>query len=161
MDTAGAKKKTLDMSGLLDIVHSFEDANNCKAVIVNADYVTGERHLLSAYEHALRGFGSGSNRTKDVAMETLLYVTGDRQISRALKKAGKIDGAKELAILVTDGDIDTLISALGCERDDSLLSLSIEKLDRLGITEAERATVPEDRWGDLALERVALFDVLN
>ena len=47
----------------------------------------------------------------------------------------------------------------GLARDDSVLAPKEGALRRLGVGEPELRAVPEDRWVELALERVALLDL--
>ena len=55
--------------------------------------------------------------------------------------------------------LTSLLDATGLERDDSVLECTDEALRRMGVGEAERAAVPEERWPDLVLERTALLDL--
>jgi len=84
------------------------------------------------------------------------------QISDAIRKVGVRDDTEEFALLsFSDGDPDEVLRVLDLSRDDRVLEPSRQKLQALGITEAELTSVPPDQASDLVLERVALVDLLK
>lgn len=126
---------------------------------VDADLVCGRDHLQSAAMHALRSFDRGANACSTLGMETVLYASGERQISKALVKMGLRPGAERVALALFDADADAVLQTLGLRRDDAVLEPSVEKAKRFGISEAELRAVPPDRYPDLVLERVAFVDL--
>ena len=98
--------------------------------------------------------------TRSLAMETLLYLSGHRQVSDAIAVAGIRRGTEALAIVVF-GNVRAgeAIAAMGWTPEVNVLDALPKDPSVLGLTEAERSTVPKERWPDLALERVALLDV--
>lgn len=92
--------------------------------------------------------------------ETLLYAAGGRQIAKALDFIGLREGTTGIAIVAHE-DPDAFARSEGWVRDDALLAGGPHVLDAFAVTLEERAMVPEERWGDLILERVALVDVLK
>jgi len=56
--------------------------------IVDSNSVCGALHLNQAAELSLLAHEGGYNLSKDKSTEVLLYLTGQRQISKALKLAG-------------------------------------------------------------------------
>jgi KEOPS complex subunit Cgi121 len=141
--------------------------------VVNAEVVYGEEHLLSAAEHALRSFAQGTNATNSLALEILLYAAGERQITKAIKKMGVGRGRQKLAFILLDPDnrrktrqaydhsVEKLSSMFHLKPDDGVLQGTIDTLRRFGITDLELQTVPQEKYGDLILERVAMVDVLK
>lgn len=127
---------------------------------LNADYVLGEEHILSAYEHAKRAFDAKENISKSMAMEILVYVSGEPQIANALDKVGIKDGCERI-VLVLDGalDVEGLISHLNLQMDNDVLKCTKAKLDNFGIKKQEISAVDKDKITDLILERVAMVDV--
>jgi len=51
---------------------------------MNADLLSGLKHILFAVEKAIRSFESGCNTANNLGMEIMLYTSGRRQIERAL-----------------------------------------------------------------------------
>jgi tRNA threonylcarbamoyladenosine modification (KEOPS) complex Cgi121 subunit len=93
-------------------------------------------------------------------METLLYASGERQITKAMKKVGLRPGAERVALVLFDvEDVGAVLCALELRRDDAVLEPSLEKARRFGITEQELRAVTHDKYQELVLERVAFVDL--
>lgn len=132
----------------------------CEGAAMDADMVCGADHLRSAAFHAVRAFDRGTNACTTLAVETVLYASGERQISKGVKKMGLRPGSRRVALVLFDvPDADAVLTALGLERDDSVLDAHPDKARRLGITDEEMAAVPPERYVDLVLERVAFVDI--
>ncbi len=136
------------------------------AQAMDARAVCGMVHLESALLHARRAFERGDNLARTLWVEWVLCAAGVRQVDAAFQRVGIHPGTEGFAILLLaeDGDIadgtgDAFLEELGLERDDDVLACSEDSLSRLGVGEVELAAVPEERWTDLALERVALLDL--
>jgi KEOPS complex subunit Cgi121 len=132
-----------------------------EVLILDADAVCGPEHLRTAVEHAQRAFQRGTNAASSLPMETLLYASGERQISSALKKMGVRKGNQRLALVIFDGSIEETLAALGVVREDGVLSTSREKLIRMGVSEEELAALPPGLESDLVFERVAFVEMLK
>ncbi|MCK5547644.1 MAG: hypothetical protein KAI64_01420, partial [Thermoplasmata archaeon] len=93
-------------------------------VLLNADLVFGKEHLLSAYEHAKRAFASGTNTSRALGKELILYAAGERQISKAIDKMGIKDGLRNIAMVLigksTGAQISKLLSSLNLKRNDDV-----------------------------------------
>jgi tRNA threonylcarbamoyladenosine modification (KEOPS) complex Cgi121 subunit len=93
-------------------------------------------------------------------METLRYLSAQRQVADAIRIAGIRKGTRELAIVVFGaGRVADLVQGFGWSRDDRVLDFEGKSFQAIGITEAEWATLPPNQRADLALEKVALLDV--
>lgn len=153
VDVVGARGRVDDPMSLIEALRS---VNGGEGAALDADMVCGRDHLCSAAMHALRAFGRGDNVCATLAVETVLFASGERQISKALKKVGLQAGAERVALVLFDvDDVDVTLHALDLERDDSVLEPSREKARRFGITDAELDAVPPSRYQELVLERVA------
>lgn len=153
----GGKIKTYSVSEILEKIKHYSLKNRITIAILNADFVLGKEHLLSAAEHALRAFEKKRNLSKHLETEILLYASGERQINEAIDKIG-IKGTSEKVALVVIGkaNIPKMLSALNIERNDSVLERDIEKkLSRFGFTESEIKSVNKPE--DLILEKIALL----
>jgi len=131
------------------------------AQLFTATMVVGSEHLLVAAERAGRAFAEGTAVCDSLPLETLLYASGERQISAALAKMGVKVGDDAIALLCWDTDPDRIITAIGFRREDSRLDPDPAKLRAFGLTDLEISTVPAARAVDLVLERVALVDLLK
>ncbi len=129
--------------------------------ILDARLVCGADHLTSAFEHAERAMREGTNVAKSLAVEFVVYASGERQIADALAKMGIREDTTEFAIVVFGGGANGVLEALNLERDDSVLAATPAKLRAFGLTDAELSSVPLEQAADLVLERVALVDLLK
>lgn len=158
-----SSKKPLDLKQMLKTVEKITKEYGMELQLVDASKVFGKEHLELATQKAIRAFEEKRNFGKTLAVEVLLYASGKRQISQAIKFMGLKEGIKELgAIVITDQNKkipQNLPKLLGLDKDDEVLAGSDEVLEAFGIGPQARKGVPKDRWGDLVLEKVALLDL--
>ena len=57
-----------------------------EVILFDPDMVAGRDHILSAAMHAERSFSEGTNRSKTLLTEIILYAAWERQISKADSK---------------------------------------------------------------------------
>ena len=152
----GARCGPSDSSEILERLRAM---SNGAALVLDADLVCGSEHLLSAVMHAERSFANSSNSCKDIAMETMLFASGERQISKAKEKMSPKKGAEKLAIVLFEAEPDEVIRFASLSRDDSVLECTPEKAVRFGVPLKELETAGEDRASDLVLERVAFVEI--
>jgi KEOPS complex subunit Cgi121 len=156
-------KRPIDVKTLLKKVAEVSKELGIELQLVDASKVYGKEHLEIAAEKAIRAFDEGRNFGKTLAVEVILYASGKRQISEALKFMGLREGIKELGAVAIAGpgknippDIE---KRLGLERNDDILEGSDDVLEAFGIGPEMRKGIPKERWGDLVLERVSLLDI--
>lgn len=123
-------------------------------VLMDPDMVAGKDHILSAATHAERAFSEGTNRSKTVLTEIILYAAWERQISKALAKMKPKEGRNEYVALLIDID-DPRLDAIGMTRDDSLIDATDLKAERLGLKKGMVS------YEDQAIENVALVELLK
>lgn len=153
VEVMGARGRVDDPASLIEALRSIDGG---EAAALDADMVCGRDHLCSAAMHALRAFGRGDNISSTLAVETVLFASGERQISKALKKVGLRAGAERVALVLFDvADATAVLSSLDLVRDDAVIAPSREKARRFGITDAELEAVPPGKYQELVLERVA------
>ena len=130
--------------------------------VFDARSVAGERHLLSAWAHLGRARARGEGRLRDRGAELALYLAGDDQLPRALEKVG-VSATTEEFVVVAERPLDPrdLLPRFDLVEEPNAFPRAADEvtLERLGVSEIERATVPRDRWEALVLERVALLDL--
>jgi KEOPS complex subunit Cgi121 len=134
----------------------------CDVLPLDADVVCGRTHLEAAVIHAMRAIDQGTNAADTVSMETMLFASGERQISKAKEKMGVKDGMRHFALVLFDCDDPAeVLQRLRMTKDDMVLLPSREKAIAFGIEVEELETVPEQQAADLVLERVAFVEILK
>jgi KEOPS complex subunit Cgi121 len=157
---AGARGSVKDRDAVLREAQVWASARKSEILLADASAVFGRDHLESAALHAERAQRSGNMATRSISMESLLYLAGQRQVVDAIRIAGIEDDTQAVALLVFGGaPVDELLGLLGWSRDDGVLDAGDKDMGLLGVSPAERLTVPAERIADLALERTALVDV--
>ena len=171
----GAKGIIQDVGGLLKETLAFSKKHRVTIQVMNADVVFGKTHLLSAAEHAIRSMKRKTNTTKTLAMEVLLYASGERQIKLSIEKLGVKRGKGNIAVVCIDGikefseargnvthqSIADLLKTVDLTRDDMVLEGTKNTLKKFGLSDAEINTVTEAKYGQLILEKVAMVDVIK
>jgi len=155
---AGAWLPKGESNALLRRASSIE----AEVALLDADKVCGLDHLGSAVLHARRAFERGTNASNTLAMEVILYASGERQITKAKRKMGLHAGTERVAVvLLGDGDLDQVLDLLGLRRDDGLLDCTPLKLEAFGLEPRELEAVGAERAQDLVLEKVAFVELLK
>lgn len=142
-------------------IECLQRLSNGSVLALNADLICGTGHLQSSVEHALRSFDQQMNACNNITMECLLYVSGERQISKAQEKMGLKIGTERVALVLFGPRIEDVLQMLGLKRDDSVLDASVEKALRFGVEQREIDALGPERANDLVLERVAFVDILK
>lgn len=158
-EIAGARTKVPDPQVTVTRAQSWASERHAGVLLADASMVFGRDHLESAVRHALRARASGTGVARDVGLETLRYLCGERQVSDAIRAAGLTPETASVAVIVFEGSADELLAHLGWTRDDAVLATEGKSLRALGITAAAERTVPDEHSADLALERTALLDI--
>ena len=174
MIIVGAAGRVEDSDKLLEKLGQISKERDIEIVAVDAGYVCGKDHIVSAYRHAVRAFEEGRNSMKKFSMEILLYISGERQIKNAIQKIGIKDGIENVVFIFMDAsDYENLkgkisedealkiVDELGFRIDNDVLKPSREKLKAMGFGDEEIETVSKDKYSDLILEKVAMVDVIK
>ncbi|HDI42691.1 MAG TPA: hypothetical protein ENF62_02800 [Candidatus Bathyarchaeota archaeon] len=143
--------------------------------LLNADLVAGWWHLFFAALNAVKAMRDGTNRSRELGMEFLLYASAQRQISKAIRLMGVRPETGRVALVVIADSRERAETALkqaskliGGKRDDKILELTKDKADNIkrafGITDGEiEAQTAEgkadllDALANLVIEHVALL----
>ncbi len=171
IEVIGAKGRIQDMDLFFKQILSLSKKYKIVIQVIDADIVYGKNHLISASQHAVRAFGQKKNSTNSLAMEILLYASGERQIQRAIQKVGIKKGNVNIALVfvdevqengkVSDTIVGKILEVLNLTRDDKVLEGDIDTLRKFGITQQELMTVPKNKHRNLILEKVAMVDVIK
>jgi len=127
--------------------------------VVDQEVVASEGHLISSAAKAQRAFQNQTASARSLGLETLLYLTGERQIADALRVGGVMTGARKV-VLLAYGKVDwePVVEALKLRVVPQPPSPDRDRLIELGFTEEQLKSVigPLE---DLLLERAALVDL--
>ncbi|NLI73671.1 MAG: hypothetical protein GX369_02705 [Euryarchaeota archaeon] len=149
----GARGQVESVEAVINVLRNLNDG---EGLAMDADMICGKDHLVSAALHAVRAFERGDNVSSSIVLETQLYASGERQLSKASKKMGIKIGTERIALVLFNiDDPDPVLDRLRLTRDDEVLDASLKKAMRFGITSRELKAVSEDMIEDLILERVA------
>lgn len=130
----------------------------------DADKIAGEEHLRFAAEKAIKAVESGKAIADELALEIMLYASGNRQIGKAIKM-GIHKGENNIAIIIVGDRSGARKELEKLVLKDDVLRYKPAKdgmlMRTFGITEAEVMAAGREKIPDLVLERVALLDVLK
>ncbi|MCI4366157.1 MAG: hypothetical protein L3K08_00210 [Thermoplasmata archaeon] len=151
-----------DRAALIAALRRLAGESDALVAVFDARSIAGERHLLSAWAHLGRSRNRSEPRLRDRGAEFALYVAGDDQLPRALRKVGFSSDTERFVVVGEKArDRTSTLAALGLTEDGTAYPGPVDEamLDRLGIVPAERTAVPRPMWEGLVLERVALVDL--
>ena len=163
------ESKTIDILRLINHIQHLSQSNDITIQLFNAKYIYGKDHLNSAFTHAKRAFDHDRATASVLAMEILLYASGEYQIKNAIDKLGVKEDSEEIAVLINDEnnrseqELDNIfaefLKVFGFTRDDGVLNGDVETLESFGISRDELSAIPENKRLELVLEKVALVDI--
>lgn len=143
-------------------MHAIEAAQGVTVHIVDAAAVCGPAHLASALAHARRARERGRPKARDAKVELMLYLSGQRQIAKAIEAVGLKRNTHGVGFAV-EGDrgaaeraMVALLHALDLSRSDDVLSASATKARAAG---AVGTAKDAEGWETLAIEAVAMMDI--
>jgi len=156
---------------LLQRVH--EKTKDNKVQLLDADLVAGWEHLYFATLNAQKAFETGLNISKDLAVETLLYASGQHQIRKAVELLGVKTGSCNVAVVImaeteveAHEDLKIVSDLLGGKISDETLDLTKEKVQTirklfnisdLEVNAASRDENLEKTLANLVIEHMALL----
>ena len=145
---------------LMDSILREDEKGGATMLVLDEEMTFGPDHLASALYHARKAFDEGRNSSESLAMETLLYASGERQLSGAIRKMSvSEETTRGVVVRLTDKEFEAgagWTHYVGPGR-----TLDEDRLVRFGISREELATVREGRRLDLVLERVAAVDLMK
>ncbi len=155
-----------------------EDSTDLDVQMVDLDKVAGTKHLYFAVLNAVHAFKRGTNISRSLAMEFLLYVSAQKQISEAIKVMGVGPKTRNVVIVAVGKNEHSItefasrLPVLGVESDEGLLDqwdgkkvsklLSLFKISdkELDAMRGKRAS-REQAIQKLILERMALLSTVG
>jgi len=172
IEIIGAKGKIQNVDYFLKKIQNISSEYNIIIQVFDADYIFGKNHLISSLNHAKRAFEQKNNSTNSLSMEILLYASGQRQIQKAIDKIGVKKGNTDIAIIIENEVsnktqktpkefIKNIMTDFNFIRDDKVLEGDINTLKKFGISTQEIATLKEEKYEDIILEKVAMVDIIK
>jgi tRNA threonylcarbamoyladenosine modification (KEOPS) complex Cgi121 subunit len=133
----------------------------------NAELIASWQHLYFAALNALTALANETNISNNLAIETLLYASAQRQIKKATEEFGIKSSTKNLAVLAiaeseesADNAIKLVQKLASAEQDDNVIEIDKGKFDKVkrffNISNQELAARLERK----GLEREALVDLV-
>ena len=149
----------------LKAIRAIGDRYTVRIVCMNANLMAGRDHAEKAIREALLAEKEGTMTARSLEMEVLLYASGQRQTSLAMK-FGLHEGEMTTWIgLIPHSDAgwkELLDLITPIPDEEEIPKDRIPILQRVyGITDDEIKTVGPDRIGELVIERTALLNVLK
>lgn len=155
-----------DVTNFFDSVR--KKLNHVVAVqFFDAELIATWQHLYFAALNALTAFRNRTNISNNLAMETLLYASAQRQIRKATETWGVKSSTRNVAVLIiaeseklADSAVNLVQKLISAEYDDNILELNKEKFDKIKrffhISNQELAAKLEKK----GLEKEALVDLV-
>jgi tRNA threonylcarbamoyladenosine modification (KEOPS) complex Cgi121 subunit len=107
---------------------------NIPLQILDATFIAGTNHALFATLNALNAFKQGNNLSSHIEVEVLLYLSAQRQISKAIELIGVNTQTRHIVVILLTSNRDEaqrfeliLQKALFGQRDDSIIILDENK----------------------------------
>ncbi len=160
IEIIGVRRALKDPKTTLADLQAFVRSRGGWAQLLDADHVAGRDHVLSAIDHARRAVDRGLAASGRFELEFLLYVSGERQISKAIEVAGVRPGRPFVAVVGDGPESKEILERFDWKSDASLIESSPAKLRALGFSKTAIEAAGENA-ADLPLEKVARVDVLK
>ncbi len=156
------------------LLEKFRTENKTPIQFFDARFVASKQHLYFAAINALNAFEKKTNISNNVAVETLLYASGQRQIKKAVKMLGITKDTTEVAALIITKNaqekqkyIQIVTETIPGKRGNQVLELkdtkinAIKKLFQISKQEFEaklkKEGLEKEALTDLVIEHMALL----
>lgn len=107
---------------------------NIPLQIVDATFIAGTNHALFATVNALNAFKQGNNLSSHLEVEVLLYLSAQRQISKAIELIGVKTYTDHIIVILLPSSCEEaqrleliLQQSVSGQRDDSVINLDEKK----------------------------------
>jgi len=156
---AGTTEEPMD--SMLRKAAGMSNRTDASIRLLDAKRVFGPDHIRSALMKAVRAFENGQNVSDSLATETMLYMSGCRQIQEAVALLGLKRDSRSIVCVadLAEGIKEKLAKELSIEEDESIIDSGPKDLFGFGVSNAEISTLPDKKRIDLVLERVASVDI--
>ncbi|MBS7606735.1 MAG: KEOPS complex subunit Cgi121 [Candidatus Bathyarchaeia archaeon] len=128
--------KISDVESFLNLIKA--KAGGTYVQVLDANMVAGFEHIYFAVLNALKSFRANLNMSKNLAIEVMLFASGQDQIKNAIEILGVKPGLQNIVVIIIAESKDDAESALGGilsvlsgERDEGVIELTEEKIPSL------------------------------
>lgn len=168
--------KPFNIDKLLGKITRLGNEKNITIQLFDSDLIATWEHLFFATLHGVKAFLYSRNISKSLAIESLIYASGQRQIKLAVKVLGLKPKTKNCALLLVgtspeniESVAEEVYSYLGGKLDLSVLDIDESKFNRIkttfDVSDIEIETlISNNTWDDqknalvkLILERLAFL----
>lgn len=156
---SGLEIEGFEVSSLLGSINELSNETGITLQLFDSSLIATWEHLFFSALNALKAFNYGKNISNNLSVECLLYTSGQRQISIAVKNFGVNAETKDIGIILIGDDINLLqevfkkilLITKGSENDAVLSINSKDKFEKIRnffqITEIELKTIcGSDEW---------------
>jgi len=172
VEITGYKGIAFDNAEIFLKANRKQTRQNMDIQFFDAELIATQEHLYFAVLNALQAFKDKTNISKSLAMETILYASAQRQIKKAINRAGIKPQTQNMALVIVGDDpkqIETtneaVTKSLGSEPDERVLDLTKNKEAKIKaafeITDEEIKVLENGNQKkaltNLVIERVALL----
>jgi len=159
-----------DVNSLLNLIKKC--SGKAHVQVMDATLIAGFEHIFFAVLNALKSFESGLNISKSLAIEILLFASGQDQIKKAIEFLGIKQSSSTAALVIVADEREEAIAVLEKiseflkgERNHEVIELTEEKIPNIietfNISEAEiEASMREslkEAVKNVLIERAALL----
>ncbi len=150
---SGLETTGIETSSLINNINQLSKETGVTIQLFDSSLIATWEHLFFSALNALKAFSYGKNISNSLSVECLLYASGQRQISVAVKNLGVHSDTKEIGIILIGDDQNllhevytkVLLITNGSENDEVLLINNPDKFDKIRnffqITEIELKTI--------------------
>jgi len=162
--------KISDVNLFLDNIR--RKASDCQVQVFDAKMIAGLDHLFFSVLNGLRSFESGNKISDSLAIEILLYASGQHQINKAIQMLGIKPDSSQIAVVVLSKSREKAVQAMlkvseavSGEKSDEVIDLTDEKFQVIksmfeisdAELEATRRTSKKEALRNILIERSALL----
>jgi tRNA threonylcarbamoyladenosine modification (KEOPS) complex Cgi121 subunit len=155
----GLETQGVDVSLLLNNINELSRETSVTIQLFDSSLIATWEHLFFSALNALRAFSYDKNISNNLSVECLLYASGQRQISVAVKNFGVKPDTRSIGVILIGNARDllsevhkkVLLITKGLENETVLSINNKEKFDKIRsffqITETELNTICDsDEW---------------
>src|SRR5665647_3902522 len=172
LEITGYRSIAFDKAEIFLKTNRKQASQNVDVQFFDAELIATQEHLYFAVLNALQAFENKTNLSKSPAMETMLYASAQRQIQKAIIRAGIKPQTQNMAIIIVGDDpkqienaLETVTESMGTEPDERVLDLTKNKeaiiKKTFEITEEELKVLEKGNQKkaitNIIIERVALL----
>ncbi|WP_048189813.1 KEOPS complex subunit Cgi121 [Methanobacterium sp. SMA-27] len=130
IQVAGFKSHITNIGQVMADLKQFD---NCMIQLMDAEGIAGREHAIHATIHAINTFSRKENIANDLGIEICVRMSGQRQISQALKTLGIKNGDVTVCVIAVDCKADVMdkLTDILDERDDKVLEPDEDKLKNM------------------------------